>query len=476
MSNATGLTTVERKVLSNVDALADDLVEFCRELVRIPTVNPPGRKYAECATFIGEKLRELGYAVELLTADRHVAHSSEYPRINVVGRLEGAAPRPCLHLNGHYDVVPPGEGWTVDPFGAELRDGKVFGRGSCDQKGGIAASLYAVEAIRRAGVRLEGTVEQSATADEESGGYAGVADLCDRGILHRQRQDHVIITEPLNPDRVCIGHRGVYWFEVTTHGRIAHGSIPGYGVNAADLMADFIRAVNTELRPRLEARTTSMPVEPPMARHSTMNLNALHGGQDLADVGFLASCVVDRCVAVYDRRFLHEENEATVKAEIADLLEDLRRRDERFRYTLRDLWSVPPIATPRDASVVTTVQAAVADVFGTPAQIVVSPGTYDHKHVSARAGIVECIAYGPGILDLAHTPDEYVEVNHLIASAKVMALATMRLLGVIPSPSGTGHGEGTRNTTPAREEAPDQAATARESTRSGRRRASWERD
>ena len=430
MNDVTALTDAEARVLDAVDGLADELVRFCRELVRIPTVNPPGQHYEECARFVGEQLQRLGYGVEYVAAVGRPEHTAAFPRLNVVGRLDGAEPRPCVHFNGHFDVVPVGDGWTVDPFGGELRDGKIYGRGTCDQKAGIAASIYAVEAIRRAGVHLRGTVEQSATVDEESGGYAGVAELCDRGVIDAERQDYVIITEPLNYDRVCIGHRGVYWFEVTTHGRIAHGSMPGYGVNAADLMAEFIHAVNTELGPRLRARTTSMPVEPAMARHSTINLNALHGGQELGGEGFLASCVADRCVAVYDRRYLHEEDFATVKGEIVALLEEVARRNDRFRYSLRDLWTVPPVATPRDARVVTTLQQAVKDVVGRPAALIASPGTYDHKHVTLRAGIVECIAYGPGILDLAHLPDEYVVVDHLITSAKVMALATMRLVGV----------------------------------------------
>jgi succinyl-diaminopimelate desuccinylase len=426
----TELDGVEARVPAAVDELAEELIEFCRELIRIPTINPPGERYEECAHVIGQRLAQLGYGVEYVPAEGHAEHTAAHPRLNVIGRLEGAEPRPCVHFNGHFDVVPVGDGWTVDPFGGELRDGKIYGRGTCDQKAGIAASIYAVEAIRRAGVRLRGTVEQSATVDEESGGYAGVADLCDRGIFSPDRQDFVIITEPLNYDRVCIGHRGAYWFEVTTHGRIAHGSMPGYGVNAADQMAEFIHAVNVELGPRLAARTTSMPVVPEMARHSTINLNALHGGQELGGEGFLASCVADRCVAVYDRRFLHEEDLATVRGEIVALLEDVASRDPRFRYTLRDLWAVPAVATPRDARVVTTVEGVIHDLLGRPAAIVASPGTYDHKHVTRRAGIVECIAYGPGILDLAHQPDEYVQVEHLIAATKVMALATMRLVGV----------------------------------------------
>ena len=423
------LTDVERRAVDAVDDLRDELIEFCRELVRIPTLNPPGERYRECAELVGDRLRRFGYAVEEVEATGHAEHSAEYPRVNVVGRLEGAAPNPCLHFNGHYDVVPVGDGWTVEPFGAELRDGKVYGRGTGDQKAGIAASIYAVEALRRAGIRLAGAVEQSATADEESGGYAGVADLCDRGVIRRGRQDYVIVTEPLNHDRVCIGHRGTYWFEITTHGRIAHGSMPQLGVNAADMMGELIHAVTTELKPRLAARTTAMPVVPEGSRSSTVNLNALHGGQALGGAGFLTSCVVDRCTAVFDRRYIHEETHESVRAEIVALLDGIAAREPRFRYTLRDLWSVPPVATPRDARVVTTMQGAIESLLGRPGEIVVSPGTYDQKHVVLRAGITECIAYGPGILDLAHQPDEYVVVEHLVAATKAMALATLRLVG-----------------------------------------------
>ena len=168
-----------------------------------------------------------------------------------------------MHLNGHFDVVPAGEGWTLDPFGGEVVDGRIYGRGSCDMKAGIAAALFAVEAIRRAGIELNGTVEISGTVDEESGGFAGVAWLAEQGRLSAARTDYVIIPEPLYVDRICIGHRGVYWFEVQTRGRIAHGSMPFLGVNAIEHMGVVLDRIQRELQPRLAARTTAVPVVPP---------------------------------------------------------------------------------------------------------------------------------------------------------------------------------------------------------------------
>ena len=147
-----GVTPTESEVLDQVTRLTDDMVAFTQDLVRIPTVNPPGDCYTHCAEFIARKLQDLGYTVETLPAEGLPEHTPEHPRLNVIGTLNSGR-NTTLHFNGHYDVVPAGSGWTVDPFGGELRDGRIYGRGTCDQKAGIAASIYAVEAIRRAGIR-----------------------------------------------------------------------------------------------------------------------------------------------------------------------------------------------------------------------------------------------------------------------------------------------------------------------------------
>jgi succinyl-diaminopimelate desuccinylase len=413
------VTPAEQAVLDQVDGLLEELVAYTRALVRIPTVNPPGEGYATCAALVAERLGGLGYTVEQLPADGLPEHSARYPRINVVGTLGDGGP--VLHFNGHYDVVPPGSGWSTDPFGGALVDGKIYGRGTCDQKAGLAASLYAVEAIRRAGMRLNGSIEQSATADEESGGFAGVAHLCDSGRLRRDRQRYVVITEPLDPERVCIGHRGVYWFELATRGRIGHGSMPGLAVNAAEQMARLIEAVDRELRPLLRQRISEAPVEPPAARQPSINLNALHAGQPLG--GWQTPAVPDLCQAVFDRRFIHEETFEAVRAEIVALLDR-----QGIAYELRDLMRVDPLLGSSTAELPRAASAAIRDVLGVEPRLISSPGTYDQKHVVRRAGIAECIAYGPGRLVLAHQPDEHVAVADLVAATKVLALLTLRLL------------------------------------------------
>ena len=412
------------RVLRAVDDIADEMIEFLQGLTRIPTINPPGQEYRAAAEFIGAKLRDFGYETEYVVADDYPEHSDAYPRVNVIGSQR--QPGKTLHFNGHFDVVPVGAGWTVDPFGAKIRDGKLYGRGTCDQKAGIAASIFAVEALRRAGVKLNGTVEQSGTVDEESGGFAGVACLARRGYIRRERTDYVIITEPSNVDRVCIGHRGVYWFKVIQHGRIAHGSMPFLGVSAADQLGEMIHAVKHRLKPRLAERVTGMPVEPPGSRHACININSVFGGQSEFDPQ--TPCVIDRAGAIFDRRFLPEENFDDVRSEVVELLDSLGTP-----YTIEDLMTVFPTHTDPQSVLVQTVAAKIEQVLGKRAPLIASPGTYDHKHVNRIGNVVDCIAYGPGILDLAHQPDEYVIIEDVINAAKVMALATIDLLGVTGS-------------------------------------------
>jgi len=413
------VTPREQAVLSQVESLADDIVDLTRALVRIPTVNPPGDRYADCAELLRNTLRELGYQTQVLPAEGMPEHTERYPRLNVIGALGTRGP--VLHFNGHYDVVPAESGWTRDPFGAEVCDGRIYGRGTCDQKAGIAASLFAVEAIRRAGIELQGTVEQSMTVDEESGGFAGVAWLCDRGYLTREKQRFVVITEPLDPERVCVGHRGVYWFELLTLGRVGHGSMPGLAINAADEMAQLIQAINTDLKPGLAKRISDAPVQPSEARRPSINLNALHAGQALD--GWQTPCVPDRCTAVFDRRFIHEENFETVRAEIVDVLDRTG-----VAYELRDLMRVDPLLLSTNGPLAQATGAAIKTALGIEPKFIASPGTFDQKHVVRLAGIQECIGYGPGRLVLAHQPDEFVSIDDLVASTKVMALVTLRLL------------------------------------------------
>ena len=413
------------RVLAAIDDAAPEIVQFTSDLIRIPTINPPGDAYPECAQLIGERLTACGFDVSYVEAEGLPEHTLSHPRVNVVGVRPGRRPRPVVHLNGHFDVVPAGGGWTVEPFGGQIRDGRIYGRGACDMKAGIAAAVYAAEAIRRAGIEPGGTIEISGTVDEESGGFAGVAWLARHGWITRDRIDAVIIPEPLNVDRICIGHRGVYWFEITTRGRIGHGSMPFLGVNAIEHMGVILDRIRREIVPALALRKTAVPVVPVLARHATININSIAGGQPVD--GLQTPCVADTCKAIFDRRFLLEEGFDSAKAEILALLDRVCDELPSFNFELRDLMVVHPVRTPDTSPVIGALERGIQRVLGRRAQHIASPGTYDHKHVDRIAGIPHCVAYGPGILDLAHQPDEWCRIDDLVNATKVLALAILDL-------------------------------------------------
>jgi succinyl-diaminopimelate desuccinylase len=415
-----------------VAARRDDMTALAAEMIRIPTLNPPGQFYREACEHLAARLRASGFETQLLRAEGAPGDSDRWPRWNVVARREGRGPGPCVHFNGHVDVVEVGRGWTVDPFGGEVRDGKLYGRGACDMKGGLAAAIVAAEAFIAVRPDFPGAVEVSGTADEESGGYGGVAWLAERGFFSPARVQHVIIPEPLNKDRVCLGHRGVWWAEIETEGRIAHGSMPFLGDCAVRHMGAVLAEMERSLWPALAERLTAAPVVPDGARRPTLNVNAIHGGESEQEAGYSglpAPNVPHRCRMVIDRRFIVEERLDAVKAEMRALLERVAGERRDFRYAIRDLFEVLPTLTPEDAPVVRAVSRAVERVLGRPPAYVVSPGTYDQKHVDRIGKLKDCIAYGPGVLDLAHQPDEYVAVEDMVDSATVMALALDDLLG-----------------------------------------------
>lgn len=422
------MTMTLTALTDRIDDKRADLVELTQALIRIPTTNPPGEYYEDCTRFLGERLSARGFEVDHVRAEGAIGDSDRYPRSNVVGRWQGARPGPTVHFNSHIDVVEPGIGWSHDPFAAEIVGDRIYGRGACDMKGGLAASVIAVEALMELAPDLPGCLEISGTADEESGGYGGVAYLSERGYFSPPRVDHVIIPEPLNKDRVCLGHRGVWWAEIETHGRIAHGSMPFLGDSAIRHMGAVMTAFEEELFPLLAQKRTRMPVVPEGAKESTLNINSMHGGLSEGNDGLPAPLVADSCRMVIDRRFLIEEALDDVKAEVRSILERLKLDRPAFDYDLRDLFEVVPSMTDERAPVVEHVASAIGRVLDTPAQFVVSPGTYDQKHIDRIGRLKDCIAYGPGILDLAHQVDEYVGIQDMIDSAKVMALSAYELI------------------------------------------------
>jgi len=414
-----------------IERAQDDLVAFTQSLIQLPTVNPPGDGYLAICELLDARLMQRGFKTERIRATGALGDSDQYPRWNIIARHEGKYAGDCVHFNSHTDVVDAGDGWTVDPFAGVVKEGRVYGRGACDMKGGLAASIIAAEAFIDTFPEYAGAIEISGTCDEESGGFGGVAYLAEKGWFNPERVQHVIIPEPLNKNRICLGHRGVLWAEVETFGHIAHGSMPFLGDCAVRHMGAVVSKFEESLFPMLAKKRTNMPVVPDGARQSTLNINSIHGGQREPEHGYTglpSALVPDRCRMVLDRRFLMEENLEDVRSELQAILEVVESERDTFRFELRELFSVLPTMTEQDAPVVEAVAAAIKTEVGCDPEYVVSPGTYDQKHIDRIGRLKNCIAYGPGILDLAHQPDEYVGIQDMIDSAKVMAQTLSALL------------------------------------------------
>ena len=418
---------IEQLLQEKIKQKQEELVSLTQDLIRIPTVNPPGEFYSDCIDYLNKRFKKKGFETQIIRAEGTPGDTDQFPRQNIIGRISKGT-GPCVHFNSHIDVVAVGSGWTQPPFEGKIVGDKIYGRGSCDMKGGLAASIIAVESYLEINPGFSGSVEISGTADEETGGYGGVGYLAAKGLLAKPRVDHVIIPEPLNKDRICLGHRGVWWAEIETLGKMAHGSMPFDGDSAIKHMQAVLHQFEQTLYPALQKKTTKMPVVPDGAKQSTININSIHGGESEEFEGLPSPLVADSCRMIIDRRFLIEEALTEVKEEVSSLLESLKKTRTGFSFNLRDLFEVIPSMTPESAPVVKAVERAIHTVLAVEPEMVVSPGTYDQKHIDRIGKLEDCIAYGPGILTLAHQPDEYINISDMLDSACVMGLALHDLL------------------------------------------------
>lgn len=422
--------THKQAILNAAESLIEESISFLQGLIQIPSVNPPGNAYYECAHYIGAHLQSLGYSVEYieLTEDETAElapYGESLQRTNVLGSLPGPQSAPVLHFNGHMDVVPSGSGWSMSPFGGDVRNQRIYGRGAADMKGGIAAQIYAVEAIRRAGLHLLGSVEQSGVVDEESTGNrnAGMGVLVERGYISAEHTDYVVITEPLNVDNICLGHRGALWGEIQTFGRQSHGSTPAQGVNALEHMAGFIEEATRQLSPNLQQRLNHHPVIP-------LNANAASLAFTMIQAGTNVNSVPDSCTVSFDRRLVTSERLDDARQELRDILEHRKQLVPDFRYEYTERYAAAPTWVSSETPLVQAFTEAVQDVLGRTPGYVCSPGTDDQRFVVQNAGIQQCIVYGPGEITQAHIADESLAIEDLLSSIKIMALAAAQLLGV----------------------------------------------
>jgi acetylornithine deacetylase/succinyl-diaminopimelate desuccinylase family protein len=398
-------TAAAGDVRARVAAGRAGLVEMTRRLVEIPTENPPGRRYSDCVAALVELLEEAGLpaeVVDLATPDG-TPHAA-------VRSLVGSGP--TLWFHGHYDVVPAQH---AGQFSAEIRDGRLAGRGSADMKGGLAAMILAASTVRDSGAALSGRVGLMFVPDEETGGAGGSAALHRAGLLG---EDGIGMLSPEPTGGIAWNAcRGAISLRVTVRGRSAHVGLSHAGVNAFTHMLDVaarLRVLATEVG----ERRTRYAIEPDAARGSILLL----GGQVEAGASF--NVVPESCSFTVDRRINPEEDLAEERDRLLQVLDDLR--GEGHRIEVEVLQEEPAAGVAAETDVGRALAGAVREAEGRELRFELCPGLLEIRFYAGLG--VPAYCYGPGRLDLAHGPDEQVEVDALEKCAEIYALAALDIL------------------------------------------------
>jgi succinyl-diaminopimelate desuccinylase len=427
--------------------MKDELVTLCQELVRIPSWDREERGEAKVAHRVGKSLEKHHIETEFF---------SSHPNIdNLVARMDGVQTKRTLLFNGHGDVVPAGslDDWSVDPFSAEIHEERIYGRGSLDMKGGVAAMTISLCALRDIGAPLRGTVILNVVGDEEKQGELGTS-WCIDNIWEKIRADACIVGEPtgVSPlgQSLCIGEKGVVWVKIITKGEKAHGSVPLMGKNAITIMLQFLTKLLEQGPPTVEPPikrdalvrqiASALGVEPstlePLLRESktpnilyaavealtktTLNVGIISGG-------VAANIVPDRCESQLDFRILPGQDPQEIIDALARLAKELGF-EHAVEIKLINAFESTSVPNYEKDQLVANLFSVSKELIG-PTFYSMFPAATDGR-LLRKAGISSTAVYGPGNTSVAHAADECIAIKDMVNVAKVYAVSTIRFLGL----------------------------------------------
>lgn len=372
-------------------------VEFLESIVKLDSMNPPGNELP-----VAEQVKSL--------LDSHSIENEVFKfddnRGNLVAWLRGEGDpndpnRKVLGLSGHMDTVPVGEvEWEHGPFSAKQVDGKMYGRGTCDMKGGLTALLYAMIELKNEGVKLNGDVKLLACAGEEAGAV-GAKRLYKEGQM--KDVDALIIAEPTN-DEICISEKGVLWLEITTFGKTAHGSTPQFGVNAINHMHRLLSALYDNFEMDVEADW--------LLGKPTYNVSVIKGG-----VG--TNVVPDQCSVQIDIRTIPGQSHDEIFAQIEGIFNDVKAEVEDLQFEMKRINDLRAVETKPENDFVQMFKEEATSFFGKEKEFQGMIPYTDGAALIAEDDDVPLVIYGSADTKLAHQPNEYIEIDPFLKSIEL---------------------------------------------------------
>ena len=390
------------------------LCALLQELVRIPTVNPPGENYAEIVGLLEAKCNALDMKTKIVNvpkrrADRVISNAASHPRVNLIARWDVGAEK-TVHFNAHYDVVPVTEGWRFNPFGGDIDEAWLYGRGADDMKDGIATILFAITALQEMGIKPQFNVECSFTCDEETGGELGAGYIVEKGLV---KADYVLNCEGGGGMNIGNGHNGVLWMEVAINGKAAHGSQPDKGINAFEKMVQLVttlRRFKRELKTPRRAFTLPDGTE----RYPTMNIGGTFHGSE----GDKVNTVPAYATFSIDRRITPNEELPLAELELREVISGACEYYADLKADIHTTLRIAPCITEETSPFAQAFAQAVRAVRFNRPQFKPTTGFTD-LHYFVNTGLPG-IGYGPRGRG-GHAINERVHIPDLVRTATIYA-------------------------------------------------------
>jgi succinyl-diaminopimelate desuccinylase len=386
-----------------------EMATLLADLIAVPTENPPGRHYREFAQVFQSRAAKLGLEFERIEAPSqdHVAEDGPACLSASYGQGERT-----FYFHGHYDVVPA---QSEEQFRPQRKGHFLFGRGACDMKGGIISMLYAILALKTCATQLDGRINLLLVPDEETGGARGSAWLARQGMLGRNGIA-MLLAEPTD-GVVWNASRGAISLRVRVFGKSAHVGLQHQGQNAFERVHRVVEQLQ-ELKHEVEQRATRLNVGEGQTRNSILMLGGQSGG------GTNFNVVPETCWFTIDRRINPEEDLTEEKARLLGVLEECQRQGIPLVWEI--LQEGNPASYPEDENGGQALAQAIHEVTGEPARFELCPGLLETRFYATRS--IPSYAYGPGLLSVAHGPNEYVDLRRVMDCAVVYALAALKVL------------------------------------------------